>query len=190
MRGGRAWVMAVVGLFVGFWVLRGLFGGPDPSSFEPQTQEPQALQSVEESERTIVQLVEPRGLGGVFSPTRLLRNMYPTLWNAEGFCWEETTSDFDAETRRVATGLTDDSDPPADLLAMFELRSDDYDDYEHKSFNSRRLLFLHQEVIVTEAGREGPLATVFRIVRMESADGQQSWQDDESASVYPCDAVR
>ena len=189
MRGGRTWVVVAAVLFVGFWVLRGFFGGTHTQTdrlAEEYDQLPPAAEEVELGEM-VVELVDPRGLARQSSPTNLLRNLYPTLWNADGYCWEEVTSDFDAETRRVSTGLTDNSDPPDDLLAVFEGWSRGFEDYEYKSFTPRRLIFLHQEMIVTEQGREGPLASVVRIVRMEGPEGRQHWEADESAAVYPCD---
>ena len=135
----------------------------------------------------MAQLVEPRGLGGNVSPTRLLRNLYPSLWNVEGFCWEEGTSDHDAANTRVDTGLARDDDPPPDLLKFFEGRRRGYDDCEHKSFGSSRLLFLHQEMPATASGGERPLASAVTIIRMETPDGRQLWGVDESAAFYPCD---
>ena len=126
-------------------------------------------------------------MGGFVSPTRLLRNLYPSLWNADGYCWEEGTSDHDAANTRVETGLDDGDEAPPDLHELFKGRRRGYNDYEHKSFNSSRLLFLHQEVVATADGREGPLASALIVIRMESSDGQQFWVLDESAAVYPCD---
>ncbi|MCY3572274.1 MAG: hypothetical protein OXH19_13175 [Chloroflexi bacterium] len=167
-----------------FWALRALLGGSDSASVVPQASPTQPAEAIDEQ---VIQLVEPRGLGGNLSPTRLLRNLYPSLWRADGYCWEEGTSDHDAANAQVDTGLTDGDEPPADLLALFAGRLRGYHDYEHRSFNSRRLLFLHQEMTATSAGREGPQASAVKIIRMERPDGRRFWAVDDSATVYPCD---
>ena len=189
MSRGRVAVALMLLAFVGFWVLRGFFGGPDASPSEPNEGPTQGSPTVEEieAEEIVVELVEPRGLGGIASPTGLLRSMYPSLWGAEGFCWEEATSLLDGANKRVATGLRDGDEPPPDLLALFEGRRRGYDDYEHRSFNSNRVLFLDQQMTVTASGREGPRASAVRIIRLERPDGRQGWTDDESAAIYLCD---
>lgn len=189
MCSGRIWLVAAFTLFVGFWVLRGLFGGPDASPNVSREEREQPLQETEEIEtpEMTVELVEPPSAVGTISPTGLLRRMYPSLWSAEGFCWEEAEAGYDADSPRIETGLVHGADPPADLLEFHADRGESYDDYEYKWFNRRQLLFMHQEMSVTEGGRSGPRAGVTRVVRRETPYGRQFWDQYDGAAVYPCD---
>ena len=185
MRSNTVRLLALVGLFMGSLGFAGCVGA-DQESQSTSTTGKQQVQEIEQTPSTAV-LVEPRGLGAASSPTRLLRNVYPSLWNADGYCWEEGTSDHDGANRRVATDLVDGDDLPPELLSLFERRGDDLDDYEYRSLNSGRLLFLKQEVIMTAGGLEGPRASAITFIRLESPDGRMFWTADESAAVYPCD---
>lgn len=189
MRSGRIWLVAAVALIVGFWVLRGLFGGPDAPPGVSHDERGQPLPEVQETEtpEVMVELVEPPSVAGTLSPTGLLRRMYPTLWSAEGFCWEEAEAAYDSDSPRIDTGLADGSDPPADLLEFFADRGESYEDYEYKWFSRGQLLFMHQEMFVTKGGRSGPRAGVTRVVRREGPDGRQFWEEFDGAAVYPCD---
>ncbi|MDE2744737.1 MAG: hypothetical protein OXI41_01955 [Chloroflexota bacterium] len=140
-----------------------------------------------EAQEMVVELVEPPSLARTLSPTGILRRMYPSLRVAEGFCWEEAEAAYEGESPRIDTGLAPGADPPADLLAFFEGQGESYDDYEHRWFNRNQLLFMHQEMFVTEGGRRGPRAVVTRIVRREGPDGQQFWEEYDAAAMYPCD---
>ena len=185
MRSNTLRFLALVGVVVGALGIAAC-GDDKPGSQSTAMPGQQQVQEIER-QTAVAALAEPRGLGAVSSPTRLLRNLYPALWNADGYCWEEGTSDHDGANRQVSTDLVDGDEPPPDLLALFERRGDDYGDYEYKSFNSSRLLLLRQEVIVTASGRKGPRASAISIIRLESPDGRQFWTADESAAVYPCD---
>ena len=189
MRGSRIWLVAGIVIFLGFWVLRGLFSGPDASPNVSREEREQPLQEMEEIEtpEMTVELVEPPSVAGTISPTGLLRRMYPSLWHAEGFCWEEAEAAYDADSPRIDTGLVRGAEPPADLLEFLADRGESYDDYGHKWFNPHQLLFMHQEMSVTEGGRSGPRAGVTRVVRREAPDGRQFWDQYDGAAVYPCD---
>ncbi|MDE2893246.1 MAG: hypothetical protein OXN86_12160 [Chloroflexota bacterium] len=189
MRNGRLWLVGVIALFVGFWLLRGVLSSPDGSpseSGEPARRSVLAAEEVEAQE-LVVELVEPPSSAGTISPTGLLRRMYSSLWMANGFCWEEAEAAYDAASPKVDTGLDPGGDPPADLLEFFEGRGESYDDYAYHWFNRNQLLFMHQEMVVTEGGRSGPSAGVLRIVRREGPDSQQFWETYDAAAVYPCD---
>ncbi len=189
MRTGRVWLVAAVVLSVGFWVLRGLFGGPDAPPSVSHGEQRGALSEAEQIEtpEMIVELVEPPSAAGTISPTGLLRRMYPSLWSADGFCWEEAEAAYDSGSPRIDTGLAHGSNPPADLLEFFADRGESYDDYEYTWFSRRQLLFMHQEMFVTDGGRTGPRAGVTRVVRREAPDGRQFWEEFDGAAVYPCD---
>ncbi|MCY3923944.1 MAG: hypothetical protein OXG52_00310 [bacterium] len=189
MRGSRIWLAAAIALFVGFWVLRGVFGGLDASRSESREAAGRPVPVAEdvEEQQLVVELVEPPSSAGTISPTGLLRRMYPSLWVAEGFCWEEAEAGYDGASARIDTGLAPGADPPADLLQFFEGRGKHYDDYGYRWFNRNQLLFMHQKMLVTAGGRSGPSAGVTRIVRRESPDGRQFWEQYDGAAVYPCD---
>ena len=189
VRSGRIWLVVAIGFFAGFWVLRGLFGGPDASPSVSREEQGQPLPEAEEIEapEVMVELVEPPSVAGTIFPTGLLRRMYPLLWSAEGFCWEESEAGYDADSPRIDTGLVHGADPPADLLEFLAGRGESYDDYGYKWFNSRQLLFMHQEMSVTDGGRSGPRAGATRVVRREAPDGRQFWEVFDGAAVYPCD---
>ena len=189
MRVGRLWMVGATALFVGFWVLRGLFGGPDASPRESSEEQKQTLPIAEhiDAEPEVVDLVEPPAMAGTISPTGLLRRMYPSLWTAKGYCWEEAEAAYDADSPRIDTGLVSGADPPGDLLEFFTSRGESYDDYGYRWFNRNQLLFMRQEMLVTEGGRSGPRAVVTRIVRREGPDGRQFWARYDAAAVYPCD---
>ena len=178
---GRAAAVVAILALASFWALRALLGGSDSTPTETHPPLAQPAESVTE----VVQLAEPRGLGGIVSPTRFLRNLYPSLWNADGYCWEEGTSDHDAANARTDTALADGDEAPPELLELFEGRRRGYHDYEHKSFNSNRLLFLHQEMVTTAGGQEGPLASALTVIRMEAPNGRQFWTIDESRRRLP-----
>lgn len=134
-----------------------------------------------------VDLLEPPSVAGTISPTGLLRRMYPSLWMANGFCWEEAEAAYDGDSPRVDTGLAPDAEPPANLLEFFEGRGERLDEYEYQWFNRNELLFMQQQIVVTGEGRSGPSARVVRIVRRDSSDGEQFWEVYDAAAVYPCD---
>lgn len=189
MRNGRIWLVGVVVLFAGFWIVRGLFGGPDGSpndSRDEPSRTPPVAEQLDAPEMDI-ELVEPPSEAGTISPTGLLRRMYPSLWRANGFCWEEVEAAHDGDSPRVETGLAHGDEPPPDLLEFFEGRGERLDEYEHQWFNRHQLLFMRQEMVVTEGGRSGPSAAVRRVVRREAPDGRQFWERYDSAAVYPCD---
>ncbi|MYE06499.1 MAG: hypothetical protein F4Y04_04635 [Chloroflexi bacterium] len=189
MRSGRIWLVGMIALLVGFWVLRSVLGGPDASPHESRETAGQPLPAAEEVEpqEMGVELVEPPSYAGTISPTGLLRRMYPSLWNANGFCWEETEAAYDADSPRVDTGLARGDDPPADLLEFFEGQGNSYGDYGYRWFNRNQLLFMRQEMVVSEGGRRGPSAVATRVVRREGPDGRQFWEEYDAAAVYPCD---
>jgi len=189
VRNGRLWLVGLIVILVGFWIARGLFGGadgsPSDSRDEPSQTEPVAEQLG--APEIDVELVEPPAVAGTLSPTGLLRRMYPSLWNANGFCWEEAEAAYDADSPRVDTGLARADDPPADLLEFFEGQGESYGDYGYRWFNRNQLLFMRQEEVVSEGGRRGLSAVVTRIVRREGPDGLQFWEQYDAAAVYPCD---
>ncbi len=188
MRGGRIWLVAAIALIAGFWVLRGVFGGPDASPQRVAREAGTAAANAEEIEapEITVELVEPPAAAGTISPTGLLRRMYPSLRSAEGFCWEEAEAAYDSDSQRIDTGLDRGAEPPADLLEFLAGRGESYEDYGYKWFNRRQLLFMHQEMFVTDGGRSGPRAVVTRVVRREGSNGRQFWEEYDGAAVYPC----
>ena len=189
MRKGRIRLAAAIALLVGFWVLRGVCSSPGASPHESrQTARPSTstTQDVEAPE-TLVELAAPPSTAGTISPTGLLRRLYPSLWMADGFCWQESEAAYDAGSPRIDTGLDPGADPPADLLEFFERRGKRLDDYRYRWFNRNQLLFMRQELVVSESGRRGPGAAVTRTVRRESPDGRQFWEQHDAAAVHPCD---
>ncbi len=190
MRPGRIWLIGAIAFFAGAsGCCAACSAGLDDSLPESRKASRQSAPVVEqvEAQEMVVELVEPPSLARTLSPTGILRRMYPSLRVAEGFCWEEAEAAYEGESPRIDTGLAPGADPPADLLAFFEGQGESYDDYEHRWFNRNQLLFMHQEMFVTEGGRRGPRAVVTRIVRREGPDGQQFWEEYDAAAMYPCD---
>ena len=184
MRGGRAWLLAAIALFVGFWVLRGLFGGPEPESGTQVLDAPaQPEMQTGEEAPSAAMLVEPPLGGASISPRRLLQRMYGDL---ENFCWEDVTVDYDIGTAQISLGFTASDTPPADLIQLFNEGTFRYDEYQYKWFGSRRLLLLRQVLVDAEGGGQGPHASAIEVLRFRGSNGVEFWEFGEAAAVYPC----
>ena len=170
--------------FVGFWVLRALFGGPEPESGAQVldgTAQPE-MQTGEESPSSPM-LVEPPLGGASISPRTLLQRMYGDL---ENFCWEDVTVDYDIDTAQISLGFSASDTPPADLIQLFNETMFRYDEYQYKWFGSRRLLLLRQVLVDAEGGGQGPHASAIEVLRFRGSNGVEFWAFGEAAAVYPC----
>ena len=170
--------------FVGFWVLRALFGGPDPERAAQAPEVPTQLVAQESEELVSAPvLVEPPLGGASISPRRLLQRMYGDL---ENFCWEDVTVDYDIDTAQISLGFTASDAPPADLIELIDQGRFRYDEYQYKWFGSRRLLLLRQVLVDTEDGVQGPHASAIEVLRFRGSNGVEFWAVGEAAAVYPC----
>lgn len=183
---GRIGVVIAVGLFAGFWVLRAVFADPEPESARQVATAP-AEQEVQESEPEppLSTLVEPSS--GASSPWTLLQRMYGDI---EGLCWEDVTSDRDAETEQIPLGFSESDSPPQDLVEYFEAQNHGYNEYQYKWISSMRVLLLRQVLVDTESGSQGPYASAVEVFRFRGANGNEFWETGDAATVYPCDAIR
>ena len=108
----------------------------------------------------------------------------------EGLCWEDVTSDRDAETEQVPLGFSESDPLPRDLIEYFEARNLSYDEYQYKWISSTRILLLRQVLVDTESGSQGPYASAVEVFRFRGANGNEFWETGDAATVYPCDAIR
>ena len=137
----RQWVITtgLTAAFAAFWILRALFGGPEPEPVEPLSlSAPQ--QDREEQAKPI--LAEPPTFVGNTPPLRLLQNMYGHI---EGLCWEHGEPGYDADSRRIPLGFTASDEPPTDLVEFLESPGRSFEDYRYRWFGSYRLLLMRQE---------------------------------------------
>lgn len=180
-RWSRLWVTLLALVFVGFWVLRALFGGPSPEAVErPGVDMPQEGHE-EQVEPT---LVEPPTLVASTPPLRLLQRMYRHI---EDLCWEHGEAAYDADSQRVPLDFGANEEPPQDLLEFLGSSKRSFEEYQYRWFGSYRLLLMYQEWIVTPGGREGPRAGVSEVFKFVSSDGSTFWGYGEGAGVSPCD---
>ena len=86
-------------------------------------------------------------------------------------------------------GVTEQSEPPEEVLQLLSQWDRDYQDYQHRWFTRYRIVLLYQAWAITTVGREVPIAFALDIRRAYSSeDEREYWEIFEATSIGPCDS--